>query len=187
VVRAPRFALLLPFVVILGAGIGHAQSSTPKEGPRTGPSTKAAVASADTKHLAVRATLPDTEVTPGARISVTLDITPKPGMHVYAPGGKYAPVTLQIVSQPFVTVHDAVYPPAEDYFFAPLNEHAQVYSKPFRLVRDVTIGDGSDRNKPNAMPSRLTVKATLEYQACDDRFCYLRTSVPLQWSVKIKR
>ena len=54
-------------------------------------------------------------------------------------------------------------------------------------MRDVTIGDGSDRNKPDAMPSRLTAKAALEYQACDDRFRYLRSSVPLHWNVKITR
>ena len=77
-----------------------------------------------------------------------------------------------------------VYPPAKDYFFEPLREHAQVYSEPFRLVLDVTIGN---RNMSAPMPSRLTLKATLDYQACDDRICYLATSVPLQWTVKITR
>ncbi|MEN3339101.1 MAG: hypothetical protein V7647_2777 [Acidobacteriota bacterium] len=185
-IRVPKIAVLLPFAVMVGIGIGHAQSTRTQDAPRTALTQSAVVASAETKHLTVRATLSENEAAPGARISVTLDIRPKPGMHMYAPGGKYAPLTLQIPSQPFVTVHDAVYPPAEDYFFAPLNEHAQVYSEPFRLVRDVTIGDGSDRSTPTPMPSRLTVKGTLQYQACDDRFCYLRTSVPLQWTLKIK-
>jgi DsbC/DsbD-like thiol-disulfide interchange protein len=187
VIPVPRIAVLLPVAVMFGIGIGHAQSARTPEAPRTPPKQSAVVASAETKHLTVRATLSDNEVAPGARISLTLDITPKHGMHVYAPGGKYAPLTLEIPSQPFVTVHDAVYPPAEDFFFAPLNDHAQVYSEPFRLVRDVTIGDRGDRSTPTAMPSRLTVKGTLEYQACDDRFCYLRTSIPLQWTLKIKR
>ena len=135
----------------------------------------------------VRATLSDTEVTAGARIAVAVDITPKARMHVYAPGAKYTPVTLQIQPQPFVKAHDVAYPPAEDYFFEPLNEHAQVYSKPFRLVLDVTIGEVSDQKMSAPMPSRLTLKGTLDYQACDDKFCYLATSVPLQWTVKIKR
>jgi hypothetical protein len=73
-----------------------------------------------------RATLSDTEVTPGARISVAVDITPKARMHVYAPGAKYIAVTLRIQPQPFVKAHEVVYPPAKDYFFEPLNEHAQV-------------------------------------------------------------
>ena len=172
---------------MLGIGIGSAQSSktgghSPKDPPARG-----AVVSADTKHVAVRATLSDTEVTPGARISVAVEITPRARMHVYAPGAKYTPVTLQIQPQPFVKAHDVVYPPAEDYFFEPLNEHAQVYSEPFRLVLDVTIGEVSDQKMSAPMPSRLTLKGTLDYQACDDRFCYLPTSVPLQWTVKIKR
>jgi hypothetical protein len=132
----------------------------------------------------VRATLSDTEVTPGARISVAVDITPKARMHVYAPGAKYTPVTLRIQPHPFVRAHEVVYPPAKDYFFEPLSEHAQVYSDPFRLVLDVTIGD---RTMSARTPSRLTLKVTLDYQACDDKFCYLATSVPLQWTVKIKR
>jgi hypothetical protein len=132
----------------------------------------------------VRATLSDTEVTPGARISVAVDITPRARMHVYAPGGKYTPVTIRIQPHPLVKAHEVVYPAAKDYFFEPLREHAQVYSEPFRLVLDLTIGN---RNRSAPMPSRLTLKATLDYQACDDKFCYLATSVPLQWTVKIKR
>ena len=143
--------------------------------------------SADTKHVEVRATLSNTEVTPGARISVAVDITPKARMHVYAPGAKYTPVTLQMQPQPFVKAHDVVYPPAEDYFFEPLNEHVHVYSKPFRLMLDLIVGEISDQKMSGTMPSRLTLKGTLDYQACDDRFCYLPTSVPLKWTVKIKR
>jgi DsbC/DsbD-like thiol-disulfide interchange protein len=164
-----------------------AQSPDKAKSQRKDAPANAAVASADTKHLAVRAMLSETEVTSGARISVLVEIAPKPGMHVYAPGAKYTPVTLHIQPQPFVNAGEVVYPPAEDYFFAPLNEHAQVYSQPFRLVREITLGQTSTQKNPAPLPSRLTLKATLDYQACDDKFCYLKTSVPLQWTVKIKR
>ncbi len=135
----------------------------------------------------MRATLSNTEVTPGARISLAVDITPKPRMHVYAPGGKYTAVTLQLQPQPFVKAGHVVYPPAADYFFEPLNEHAQVYSEPFRILLDLTIGEVTDQKTSAQMPSRLTLKGALDYQACDDTLCYLATSVPLQWTVKIKR
>ena len=62
-----------------------------------------------------------------------------------------------------------------------------MYSEPFRLVLDLTIGEASDQKTSAPMPSRLTLKGTLDYQACDDKLCYLATSVPLQWTVKIKR
>ena len=127
--------------------------------------------------------LSDTEVASGARISIALDIRPKAKMHLYAPGGSYRPVAVRVESQPLIQVHDVVYPKPEDYFFAPLNEHAQVYSEPFRLALDIIVADSTDQQPP----SRLTIKGSLEYQACDDKFCYLPTSVPLQWTVKIKR
>jgi hypothetical protein len=179
-----RFAVVSPIVLILAVGIGSAQVSPAEQTPRKDLLAAAGVVTADTKHVAVRATLSDTEVAAGARISIAVDITPKLRMHVYAPGGKYTPVTLRIAPQPLVEAHEVVYPPAVDYFFEPLNEHAQVYSDPFRLALDVTIGD---RNMSARIPPRLTLKATLDYQACDDKVCYLPTSVPLQWTVKIKR
>lgn len=176
----------MPIAVLLGIAIGPAQSSKAREAPGKDARANAAAVAADTKHLDVRATLSDTEVTPGTRIAVTVDITPKPRMHVYAPGAKYTPVSVRIQPQPFVKTHDVVYPPSEDYFFEPLNEHAQVYSKPFRLVLDVTIGEVGDQKTSGQMPSRVTLKGTLDYQACDDTVCYLAASVPLQWTVKIK-
>ena len=56
-----------------------------------------------------------------------------------------------------------VYPPAADYFFEPLNEHAQVYiSAPARARPHHRR---SQRSEDVAqMPSRLTLKGTLEYQ-----------------------
>ena len=47
-------------------------------------------------------------------------------MHVYAPGGRYTPITLRIQPQPFVTVQDVMYPPPQTYLFEPLNELSQV-------------------------------------------------------------
>lgn len=32
----------------------------------------------------------------------------------------------------------------------------------------------------------LTVAATLDYQACDDKVCFLPQSVPLTWMVALK-
>jgi DsbC/DsbD-like thiol-disulfide interchange protein len=145
------------------------------------------VVSAATAHLEVRATLSETAVAPGARISIAVDITPKAKMHVYAPGGQYRPVAIRIDPQPFVRAHDVVYPKPEDYFFEPLNEHAQVYSAPFRLVQDITVAEASDQKTPPRPPARLTLKAVLEYQACDDKLCYLPVSIPLQWTIKVAR
>jgi hypothetical protein len=58
-----------------------------------------------------------------------------------------------------------------------LNETQLVYSKPFRITQDIRFV------KPGAGAPR-TIKGTLRYQACDDKICYLPTTVPVQWAVK---
>jgi hypothetical protein len=52
-----------------------------------------------------------------------------------------------------------------------LNEHVQVYQRPFRIV-DV---------------SSLTIKGVLNYQACDDKLCFTPQSVPLTWTVTLRQ
>jgi hypothetical protein len=32
---------------------------------------------------------------------------------------------------------------------------------------------------------QMTVKGTLDYQACDDSVCYLPVAVPFQWTLKV--
>ena len=169
---------------MLAAGLGWAQTPRNGDPSRKDMPSRSAVVSAETKHLTVRATLSAPEVAPGARVSVAADIIPKAGMHVYAPGGKYIPVTLRIEPRPFLKAHDVLYPPATDYFFAPLKELARVYSGRFRLVLDVTVADDG---VSSAIPSRLPLTAAIDYQACDDTVCYLPASVPLQWTVKVTR
>jgi hypothetical protein len=79
------------------------------------------------------------------------------------------------------------FPPAEIYEFVPLNERVPVYQKPFQLVQPVTV-DASSKGAPRpAAGDELTLKAALNYQACDDRICFPPVSVPLSWTVKPKR
>jgi hypothetical protein len=33
---------------------------------------------------------------------------------------------------------------------------------------------------------QMTIDATLDYQACDDRICYLSQSVPLSWVIDLR-
>ena len=49
------------------------------------------VVAADTKHLAVQASISDGVVAPGSRVTLSVAVTPRPGMHVYAPGTPHLP------------------------------------------------------------------------------------------------
>ena len=67
-------------------------------------------------------------------------MTPRAGMHVYAPGKHtYQVIRVSIAPQPWLKVQPTRYPPPELYHFMPLDEQVEVYKKPFRLVQDLTI------------------------------------------------
>jgi len=127
----------------------------------------------DTKHLQIVTSSTET----GGRRALVVDITPKPTMHVYAPGQKdYIPVSLAIDPNPSAKLSAPRFPKGEKYFFKGLNEAQLVYSKPFRIVQDITLA-------PGASQGPLTIKGTLRYQACDESICYLPVNVPVTWTI----
>jgi hypothetical protein len=127
-------------------------------------------------------------VAPGDRFSVVLDIQPHPNMHVYAPGAKgYQAISLSIEPNPLVRVLLLKYPASETYFFKVLNEHVPVFQKPFRLVQSLVLEDTLEARAVLSGKENVTVKGTLEYQTCDDNICFLPVSVPLAWTMTLRR
>src|SRR5207247_11395927 len=117
------------------------------------------------KHLSIVATAGAASVSPGSKVSLYLDVTPKPGIHVYAPGAKgYLPIAVTINPQPGVTFGAMKYPKSETMEFE--GERVPVYEKAFRLVEDVTVGSSLKA------ATALTLTGTVKYQACDDRICF---------------
>jgi hypothetical protein len=134
---------------------------------------------AETQHLKLTASIADTTVAPGERLALVVDVTPRSKMHVYAPGKHtYQVVRLNITAQSWLRVHETRYPSAEMYEFKPLKERVEVYSKPFRLVQDVTILATPEIQKSLASMPALTLSGVLEYQACDDKLCYTPARAP---------
>jgi DsbC/DsbD-like thiol-disulfide interchange protein len=140
-----------------------------------------------TTHLDLLASASDSVVAPGNRFSVLVDVSPKPGIHVYAPGAHdYKPIAMNVGQQPFIRVHETQYPPSEDFFFAPLNEHVPVFQKPFRLLTDITIDASQQAQAALKGQESLTIRGTVDYQACDDKICFIPASVPVTWTLKLK-
>ena len=53
-------------------------------------------------HLTVHTSISDTVVTPGKKLSMAFDVTPKRSMHVYAPGKHdYQVITVKVDPQPW--------------------------------------------------------------------------------------
>lgn len=138
----------------------------------------ASTISRSTRHLKLTASLSSRVLTPGGRTTLIVDVEPRRGMHVYAPGSKYQAVKVVIAPQPALKMYDTVYPPAKPYYFKPLNETVDVYDAPFRLRIDVAVVDATAASGTRA-GSSVVLNAALEYQACDDRVCYLPETVPL--------
>jgi len=129
----------------------------------------------------------DAGVAPGGRFSVELDIAPRSKIHVYAPGAKgYRAISLSIEPHPQVRVLPLRYPDPEIYFFEPLNERVPVYQKPFRLVQELVLEGTAQAQAALRGKENVTIKGTLEYQACDDRTCFNPVSVPLSWTLTLR-
>ena len=125
---------------------------------------------------------------PGTHFSLVLDIVPAARVHVYAPGASgYRPIVVTVKLQPGLVVRDAHFPKPEDYFFKPLNEHVPVYQKAFRIVQDVMLDSSRDASAILRDLKSMTIAATLNYQACDDRVCFNPQSIPLAWTIGVRR
>lgn len=152
-----------------------------------GAGTPVQVTRVSTAHLDVSAYPSDASVAPGTRFSLVLDITPKDGMHVYAPGATgYRIVTLVITPQPHVRTEPVRYPASEIYHFVPLDERVPVFQRPFTLLMEVVAEATAEARKAFAGRNELVVTGALEYQACDDKICFNPVSVPLSWRVELK-
>lgn len=116
----------------------------------------------------------------GEQVTLTLDVTLRPGMHVYAPGAEgYIPVSWKLKESNLYTAGDVVMPEAKTVYLPVIDEKAPVYEGHFRLVRDVSIA-------PDAA-GKLTIEGTFRYQACDNRMCYLPETLPMTWTLAVEQ
>ena len=133
------------------------------------------------------ATISDAEAAPGHRLTIVAQVAPQPAMHLYAPGRHdYQVVRLAIDPQPWLRSHDTVYPASEIYHFKPLDERVEVYSRPFRLLRDVTLLATPEMQRLLGSLPAVTITGALEYQACDDTVCFNPARVPFSFTVAVK-
>ncbi len=140
-----------------------------------------------TEHLEVSTYPSDAAVAPGNRFSLALDIQPKRGMHLYAPGASgYRVISLSMAEQPFIRVLPLKYPTSEMYVFKPLNERVPVYQKPFTLLQEIVLEGQPSAQAALKGKDSLTLGGTLEYQACDDKVCFNPASIPLSWTVSLR-
>ena len=130
-------------------------------------------------HATIVASPNDVSGKAGEKLVLFVDVTPKPGMHVYAPGNAdYIPITVKLNPVAEVKAGKLAYPKSEVITLA--DEKVSVFQKPFRLTQDVTLDKSA---KPG---STVAVAATVNFQACDDKVCYPPENASVSWSVSVK-
>jgi hypothetical protein len=141
-----------------------------------------------TDHLEANTYVTDDTVAPGSIFSVVFDVKPRPRMHVYAPGATdYRVISFNLEPNPLWVAGPTQYPPSQVYFFQPLNERVPVYEQPFRLVRTMHVDPSREARAALAKTSTMTIKGTLDYQACDDMLCFTPKSIPVSYTVKLRQ
>jgi DsbC/DsbD-like thiol-disulfide interchange protein len=167
--------------MLLAGVLSLAQASAVQQRSTPSPPAAGLFDAIETPHVTIATDVQGDGPVGGSRVSLFVDIAPKPRMHVYAPEQKdYIPVSLTLDPNPAFSVQRAVFPKPEKLFFAPLKETQLVYSKPFRIVQDIVL-------KPQlANVESIKVTGKLRYQACDDAICYLPKNVPVSWTIRRK-
>lgn len=141
----------------------------------------------ETKHLRLASTASTQVSRPGQRIMLSLDISLKPAMHLYAPGVQgYIPIDWKLQESPAAKAHPFAYPPSKMMNLKAIRETVPVYRDHIRINREITFGQ-EDALKPLvSSEGELILKGSFRYQACDDRECYLPQTVPLEWHFHFK-
>ena len=135
-----------------------------------------------TDHLTLTSYVSDERVYAGNRITLILDIQLPPKMHVYAPAVKgYRPTEFQLDSNPNARILNTSFPGATTINLPAIQERVPVYSGRVRITKDVIVGTEDNLRKE----SLIELTGTFVYQACDDKICYLETSVPLKFSFQV--
>jgi hypothetical protein len=99
------------------------------------------------------------------------------GMHVYAPGidPPYRPIQLKLQPANGVRFSAVKYPPSRKIRLEAIDETVPVFTDSVLLETTASVG---------SLPSPLEVKASLDYQVCDDRICYRPEHIPLSWRIE---
>src|ERR1700681_2142899 len=122
---------------------------------------------------------------PGTRITVAAEVRLPPDVHVYAPGTQgYKPIQLVIDAMREMESKPAIYPQSKTLYLPAIKERVPVFEGTFRIRQDIRVNTAGGFS--GALPPEgkvFTIAGKLEYQACDQKICYLPTSVPVQWQL----
>jgi hypothetical protein len=141
----------------------------------------------DAPHLQLALEQSDTTGVAGTHITLVAEVRLPQDVHVYAPGAQgYKPVQLAIEPIPELDLKPVIYPRSQILFLPAIKERVPVFEGKFRISQDVEVSTRSEALGALGHDGKtLTISGKLEYQACDKTTCFLPTSVPVKWELKV--
>ena len=118
---------------------------------------------------------------PGDAVRVAVRVSLPEGLHANAHKPRdpsLIPLVLTVNALPGVSVEEIVYPEATDLRQENAPQPLSVYEREFVIGAVLRIA-------ATATPGPLEVPLRLRYQACDEKLCYLPTSVQAAWTLSI--
>lgn len=124
----------------------------------------------------------DVEVKPRASTRIMLRVAVKPGYHVQAnpvENPSLIPITLTIDPTAELSVGEPHYPPAKRLRLPGDSQDLVVYDGTFAIA--IPLAAGGDV----AGGTKVALKGSLRYQACDDSHCLFPVTLPVAFVVKV--
>jgi hypothetical protein len=137
-------------------------------------------------HLQLSLAQSDRVVVPGNRISLIAEIQLPPDVHVYSPEVKgYKPIQLALQPSPEIQPASLTYPHATVLYLDAIKEHVPVFEGKFRIIQEITVSRSKDFVGSLGSGKTIAVTGELKYQACDKTICYIPSSVPVKWELRV--
>jgi hypothetical protein len=118
------------------------------------------------------------EISPGNSFVLMAEFEMYDKVHLYGEGSDYTAVNLVLDDNPMLQAHDLRLPEPEIMYLEVIDESVPVYHGKVNIVREVTLS-------PGFRGDSIEVAAMLEYQTCDDEYCFQPSSMPITFNLKV--
>jgi hypothetical protein len=138
-------------------------------------------------HLQVAVEQSDRFGVPGSLVTLTAEVRLPPDVHVYAPGTKgYKPINLVIDHLPEMQFRATTYPHPQILYLPAIKERVPVFEGTFHISQDIRVNTAASFASSLGTDGKVfTISGKLEYQACDQKICYLPAAVPVKWQLQV--
>ncbi|MBT5560491.1 MAG: hypothetical protein HOJ88_11430, partial [Proteobacteria bacterium] len=118
------------------------------------------------------------EISPGNSFVLMAEFEMYDKVHLYGEGSDYTAVNLVLDDNPMLQAHDLRLPEPEIMYLEVIDESVPVYHGKVNIVREVTLSPAFEGDS-------IEVSAMLEYQTCDDEYCFQPASMPITFNLKV--